>query len=774
MKNTIYGIIIIVSIILWIILPSFIIQRVFLDNEQGDDSGKREFLIYFKLGTIGSVGDWDAAINDGDNLLHQYYAKNCLESLIWVPDNSLDPKPNLATSWEFEYWSEENNSKGFVNRGGVKAIDITLREGVKFQDGSSWNATVAKWNIDRLFIISGNLTGNGDHRNLMSFWCNVEDKKPYFTLSWNMSEYDADGITFTPEQYAGYIIDENSTISNPNPYGGRESVSGFHLHHAPYDMYPIIRQVKIIDNYQFGGKIRVEFNDWNNNGILTLQFPMISMKSYKNYFDRGIYGYNNDIVDPKNPTLISHMIGSGPYLYVEHDEKGVPPGGYMLKNENYWNKTALEAEGWFDIDRLEIINFPTSQLGRDAKDTAMMTHALDYVIDESQYCSLDYDAIITNHNINYIERGFSEDITQITLNCINETWWSWGSPYNYRDNISALYSDQGFPGGIPRALRKAMSFAFDYDAWINTMMDGRVVGGGGILGFGSLYHNSSIPLAKYNLTKAREILLTTADDPYTSQNIYNFSKQCADRGLSQVSTDTEWMQISYENPIFLINFYYDSTHSDLEIILENSLRNIGVAVNSTEIDEFTLYNDILNTYWLSTFDGNHSIWSANAWVMEYSMSATTPEGSIEENYRDPNRGSWRVDPWAPSMDPNFNWFPMQNFAFCYDEEIDNWLERIWFSNETGKMKWLNKIANKVQNEVYPMIYISQGLKASVLWKDWQMNFNRGPTFFPNFQYTGRDYTTPEMYIPGYSISILIGLIVTISIILSKIKHDTLE
>jgi len=277
------------------------------------------------------------------------------------------------------------------------------------------------------------------------------------------------------------------------------------------------------------------------------------MKSYKNYFDRGIYGYNNDIVDPKNPTLISHMIGSGPYLYVEHDEKDVPPGGYMLKNENYWNKTALEAEGWFDIDRLEIINFPSSQLGRDTKDTAMITHALDYVIDESQYFSLDYDKIISNPNVDYIERGFSEHITQITLNCINETWWSWGSPYNYRDNISALYSDQGFPGGIPRALRKAMSFAFDYNGWINTMMDGRVVGGGGILGKDSLYHNSSIPLANYNLTKAREILLTTADDPYTftySQDVYNFSKLCADRNLTQSSTDTEWRQVSYSNPLF--------------------------------------------------------------------------------------------------------------------------------------------------------------------------------------------------------------------------------
>ncbi len=699
--------------------------------------GEEDRFYVFNVGTISSVGDWDPAINDGDNIFCQYYIKNCLESLIWVPRNSLDPKPFLASSWEFEYWEEENNSKGFINRGGIKAINIILRESVKFHDGSNWNASVAKWNIDRLFIISGNLTGNGDLRNIRSFWHKVEDRKPYFTLSWNMSEYDADGTSFAPEQYAGYIIDDNSTIYNPNPYGGTEPVTGLPTHYAPYDMYPVIRQVKVVDDNQFGGEIRIEFNDWNSNGILTLQYPMISMKMYQNYFDKGIYGYDNDIMDPKNPTIVSHMVGSGPYMYVEHDETGIPPGGYMLKNENYWNRTSLEAEGWFDIDKLEIINFPACQLGRDALETAMLTHAIYYYIDDSQYFSLDYDKIIDNPNIGILEIGKSEYITQIALNCINETWWSWGSPYNYRDNISILYSDKEFPGGIPRALRKAMAYAFDYNEYINRGMNGRAIRADGILGSGSLYYNSSIPFANYNLTKAREILLTTVDDPNTftySQDVYNYSKRCAERNLTQNSLDAEWRQISISNPIFTINFYYDWTYSDLRIILEDCLRDIGVALNFTEIDDNTQYNDILNCYWINTFNGNNSIWSANAWVINYHMSATMPGRSIEQNYRDPNIGSWRMDPWAPMTDSNFDWFPFWNLVFCYDEDIDDWLECIWFSNASGKANWLNKIANKVQNELYPMLYISQGVSTSILWKDCEMNLNRGPDFFVYFKF----------------------------------------
>ena len=165
--------VIIVVSLLFLVIYDLILAEWFSYDEHEDR------FIKFKLGTMDSIGDWDPAISDYDNLMYRHYVQNSLENLIWVPENSIDPKPHLATSWNYEYWLEENNSKGFVNRGGIKAINITLRDGVKFQDGSSWNATVAKWNIDRLFIISGNLTGNGDRRNIRSFWRSVEENKAY-------------------------------------------------------------------------------------------------------------------------------------------------------------------------------------------------------------------------------------------------------------------------------------------------------------------------------------------------------------------------------------------------------------------------------------------------------------------------------------------------------------------------------------------------------------------------------------------------------------------
>jgi ABC-type transport system substrate-binding protein len=749
----------------------------YLIQQEFNEEPKRTWQL--RIGAFGSAEYWDPGISDGSNILCSYYSTNCLESLFYFPEDSIDPESSLATSWDFEYWLEENNSRGFINRGGVKAINITLREGVKFHDGSSWNATVAKWNIDRLFLITGNLTGNGDMRNLFTYWTEVENSKPFFTANWNMSEYDAPHIGMTPppiplsqDNYSCYYLtdpEESSPIkvSNPNPYGGWDNPTSSPIHHAPYDMYPIIKWVEIIDNQISGGIIRIHYNSWNSDtteGIMNL--PMISMNSYSDYFDRGIYGYENGVLHSKNPTIINHMVGTGPYVYQEHQETEMPPGGYMIKNENYWNKSALEAGGWFNAGMIRLIPFPLGVLGKDALNTALLTHAIDYVIDENLYYPLDYDAIFMNPGIAYVDCGFTDYITQITLNCINETWWSWGPPYNYRDNISSLYSDQGIPNGIPRALRKAISFAFNYDSYISMDTNRRLIRSGGILGLENVFFNSNIPITDYNLTKAREILLTTEDDPFTftyDQNVYNFSMLCSTRGLTVGSDNTAWQNIAETNPIFTLNFYWDNTHDDLKNIFQNSLKNIGIALNVTGTTN-GIPNQIPPHF--NTFDGHHSIWSSQSWSWEYFIPTTFSDLLISLSFRDVNDGSWRYDPWAPSTDPSFSWWPGSNFAFSYDEDIDNWLDRMVFSNRTEKLTWLSKIANKIQNEIYPTIFVSQGRKAIALWKPWEITLNRGILFFPNLRFI--DFCPPisPPSIPGYSLYLFIAFIAVSSIILA--------
>jgi len=118
--------------------------------------------------------------------------------------------PVLATGYTVEeYWPSEENSFGWNNTGGFRVINITLRENVIFHDGSEWNATVAKWNIDRAYVLTGNLTGSegAGHKDIMGHMTYKPgiNYKDFFTPSWNYSyTYSNDpvnGLPVTPQYY---------------------------------------------------------------------------------------------------------------------------------------------------------------------------------------------------------------------------------------------------------------------------------------------------------------------------------------------------------------------------------------------------------------------------------------------------------------------------------------------------------------------------------------------------------------------------------------------
>ncbi|MBA7545105.1 hypothetical protein ES705_37468 [subsurface metagenome] len=251
---------------------------------------------------------------------------------------------------------------------------------------------------------------------------------------------------------------------------------------------------------------------------------------------------------------------------------------------------------------------------------------------------------------------------------------------------------------------------------IDTVLDGRAVRGGGVVNVASIYYNESVPLPGYDLEEARNILLTTENDTYTetyTQDIYNFSKLCADRDLTASSTDGQWENIADHDPIFTLDFYWDSAHEDLMSVLQSSLKKIGVALKDKTgaINRVpTIIWDTVRTYWEQTFDGSHSIWSANAWVMDYNMPPTIPEGWIDANYG----GEYSDDMW-----------PAFNFGFCYDDDIDDLIDRMYMSSPDKKIEWISKISDKEQNEIFPMLYCYQAKGGFCLWKDWDTFWVQG-------------------------------------------------
>ncbi|MHA2397477.1 MAG: ABC transporter substrate-binding protein [Promethearchaeota archaeon] len=775
----------------------------------------------YRIATYAPNGDWDEPIDPGWSL----------ESLYFIPvmgqgffntnydfqggtknggDVWAEYYPTLATDWVVEYWPEEMNDKGFINTGGVRSVEYTLRENVTFHDGSDWNATVAKWNIDRLYLIVGNLTGNGDLRNFDYYFPEVLKSEPYWTTSWNLSRFD--------DLFAGYYIGNTTSYSgvntidigdgrgkgwvfNPNPYGGLDPL-GAPIFWAPYDRHSIIDYVEITESKQSGGKLKVYWNTWNSYQSEGHNFDMISYKAYaKNYTGNGIYGRENGVKDPRNPTVVDrHMIGTGPYEYIETTTED---GGYIQKYEGYWNKTALEATGVFDIERVEFVNFPSSEAGGIAMNNALLSHAVDGAIDQSGTMALDSQRIKDDPNINYWPSAPSVYLDQITLNCINETYWAWPWAQGYSSYLEGANSDIN---GQPQVLRKALSYAFDYDHLIDIVLEGKAVRQQGIVGAANLYANASVPLADFNVTYARELLLTTENDTsgkvYTSYHsdpypfggyspsieLYNFSKRCADRGLTASSTDAEWQAVAESgNPVWEIDFYWAAQTEPNKGEFLRACNRLGVAL--TDPDGITnrvpqRIWDVIQLYWVQTFATGKSIWSAGAWPMPYYMAATTPEAWLEFMMRDPNEGRWRTQGAAGIISP---WWPKWNFGFGYDDRFQELMDRIWMSSPDLKLKFISQMADLQQNELYPYIYAYQGQGANVIWDCWEAplynqtrtgiitgwwGFAGGMYSYANINYKGCPVTPP--LIPGYSLLVTVSAISILGLCYIIIKKKKLS
>ncbi|MHA1670892.1 MAG: ABC transporter substrate-binding protein, partial [Promethearchaeota archaeon] len=245
--------------------------------------------------------------------------------------------PVLATDYDVvEYWPSEENSYGWNNTGGIHVINITLRENVKFHDGSEWNATVAKWNIDRAYVLIGNLTGSEGlgHSDIMGHMCYKPGLTyaPFFTPSWNYSyTYSNDPVYGLPQppQYYGKDNDPNKSWTN---------VSRTYLQDGAYPIFNKTLVVKSADETASGtgGTIQIELNDFATDLRLIVWLEMISMEQYSDMF----YTQIQDLFDWTGDKL---ACGTGVMKAVEVDKTNQIMR--LERNDDYWNFTEMRAAG---------------------------------------------------------------------------------------------------------------------------------------------------------------------------------------------------------------------------------------------------------------------------------------------------------------------------------------------------------------------------------------------------------------------------------------------
>jgi peptide/nickel transport system substrate-binding protein len=176
------------------------------------------------------------------------YACTSLESILRVdPIGNL--APGLATSWKQDAAS--------------KSITFALRKGVKFHDGTDWNAQAAKWNLDQL-IGSKNLGTAA-----MSSTEVIDD----YTVKLNLSLWDSTVIYYLAEGSIGLMISPAAYQKNGDAWAQKNPVGT-----GPFQIASWQKDVKQVykkfNSYWQEGKPYLDEIDW-----VLIQDPLTKVAS---------------------------------------------------------------------------------------------------------------------------------------------------------------------------------------------------------------------------------------------------------------------------------------------------------------------------------------------------------------------------------------------------------------------------------------------------------------------------------------------------------------
>jgi len=737
----------------------------------------------FTIGVAGprSIGNWDitcASANIGN-----YYEPSAIESLFAFPINTTgeldDLIPILATSWTFEERADGKTATGFMAYDGIKAMDINLRAGVTFHDGSNLNATVCKWNIDRVFYTLGNFDGCLEGKvpggttplkydpNVLgarsTYYLKVSDWAAFESADWNVTQFE--------NKFASY-----------GEYGSSPDY---------YSRFPRISNVTILEDLESGGSVRIEFNDFRTGPNYLADIEMISMDAYKDYFNVSIWGYGQyegDFPQDDPTTFPGHLIGTGPYIFERHvvasDE------GTMRRFDNWWNSSAQQADGYHKVERVVLAGFPHTEAGYASRNIAMLTGDIDWARDRS-WEPLDAKLMETSPALTYESLGLEAYGESIILNCINETFWRYWDEIDenfYWDMIPTAYGGTGpnlAPGivepdytikahGTNRAFRKALSYSFDYDTFVRVVSNDRVVRSGGFLGKAHKYYNPSIPLADTDLTVARQALI---DDLYWGSIV-------AARGLTIANDTDDWNDVAKTNPIYKMEYNWDAAHIATRDLMRSALKDIGCGIVLEEDipDTSTRFIDGTYTFPYFTTDGwAFKVYATKVGGLAYLDAYFHSPGIVERDPDGPGGfgviADWELD---VIMGGTGNTYPMSlfpynagsNLSFTYNETCDDIIDELWFANETREKELFDELTEWSQTFQYQHIWLGNDKMGQAISNEWDVDWHWDLFHFNLVKAVVGRRTPP---IPGFSIGIvmsvsLIAFLGIVYTIIRKKKH----
>jgi len=638
--------------LIFIILTSVIFPKITIGAVKTSQTQK----VILKFGMIGTAGNWDPAIYQSSSI--NFYVPNCLESLVGA-DDAGNITPVLVTNWTVHTRPDEG---GHYN--GEAAITFELRENVTFHDGSDWNATVAKWNLDRHWRLSANFSGNTPAGGWMAgSWFDVTEFQNNFTTNWNLT----------------WALNDPWVSINSETAGKA----------------PLINRTVILEDLPSGGRIKVYFNGWNDTMLARFTGAaagsnMISMEAYE--ADELTEGYEDPAYYSGPSLILKDMIGTGPYIFQGHTETGSPAGGKLIVNENWWNFSNYPP----GVDEVHLIDY----VDISTRDTALIAGDIDFVMDTPQQ-PLDVNSVLSDPKLKYQERDLEDDIIGVTM---------------LHTNI--------YGGGISRTIRKALSYAFDYDSFLTTVWNGRALRAGGVLSTLCAYYNASIPQAYHNLTIARQVLVDEG--------------LAGIKNLGMTNTTEEWRAVADSgDPIAEVSIVYnvgDETFGTLQ----SALRDIGCEAKGTST----------SSLWLNyigppivVHDAFPFIWPNNWW--------------------DPY-------PFLRAYFDTDSAYHLVAGSGLFDPLLDEYITQIYFGNETVKQHYYNLFADRIQNYHYPWLFIGQYISGWAAGIEWNVTYYNFQPYYAGFEFSGE--LSVYQPIPGYPVfSIILCSFVTVTFVVLTLR-----
>ncbi len=284
-----------------------------------------------------------------------------------------------------------------------------------------------------------------------------------------------------------------------------------------------------------------------------------------------------------NGQTFSGPIGTGPYVYESYS--AVNALATLEKNDNYWNKAALESQGLFEVENYYVRYIE----GKDAAIAALSNNEVQ-ILDQNYQQAADYLAGNLDFATNYI----------LPASGIQQLGYNMQHPVFGTGVATPLgQSDPSRAAEAARYVRQAMDYLIPRDIIIENLLGGLSDAAAVHVNPLSPYFNSSIVPREYNPTKAKELLAMAGYDTGVTPSEGGSTETVVGKVIGmyvvlESSVDgLTWTpaQVSTTDPQG--NYYF--THTPTAAGTQYHVVMTGIQVQ-TAIDNGLTANDLLS-YW---------------------------------------------------------------------------------------------------------------------------------------------------------------------------------